>query len=74
MKIHVCDLCKQRGSDHRFKVKKAKRYWQQDVWTRYKRIEICEVCAEKLFGIPSNETKIKFMLGQNPVPDKKPVR
>lgn len=75
MKVYICDLCKQKKADHRFKVKHAKRVWGEDWYTGYERVEVCEKCAEKLFSIPSYETQIKYMTngytGQNDSRDEK---
>lgn len=66
--IEVCDLCKGKEPNHRFKVKMSKKgYYQRtgygvgwvNLWKSYERIAICEDCAEKLFGIKSNKTIIK---------------
>ena len=73
MEVNVCDLCKKKEASHSFKVKRASRVSEQ-CWTKYEKIDICEDCAEKLFGIPSYQTKIKYMTGQDSVLDKKPVR
>lgn len=71
MEVEVCDLCRNKTPNRKFKVKMATkgRYestaygigWR-DVWNPYKKISICEDCAEKLFGIKSNKTIVKEML------------
>lgn len=63
--IEVCDLCKEKEPNHQFKIRMSKKGYHQrtsygigwvNLWQPYKRIYICEDCAEKLFGIKSNKT------------------
>ena len=66
MTIELCDLCKKGTPDRSFKMKMATkgRYerngniiaWRGDLWNPYKKIFICEDCAERLFGIESSKT------------------
>ena len=64
MKTVICDLCQQNEAKYSFKVKRAEQIpWDHSRFTRYKRIDICKDCAEKLFAAR-----------KNPVPDKKPVQ
>lgn len=71
MNIEVCDLCKSKESNKRFKVKMSRKgYYQRtgcgmrwtDLWQPYQKIAICEDCAEKLFGIKSSKTIMKEIL------------
>lgn len=65
MYIEVCDLCKNKEPNKRFKVKLSRKggyirtgygiRWT-DLWQPYEKISICEDCAEKLLGIKSNKT------------------
>ena len=65
MNIKVCDLCKSKEPNKRFKVKMSRKGCYQstghgfrwvDIWQPYEKIDICEDCAEKLFGVKSNKT------------------
>ena len=69
MKVEVCDLCKKKEPNKRFKVKMSRRgcyqrtgygiKWNSRIWNPYKTISICEDCAEKLFGIKTDSTILK---------------
>lgn len=68
MNIEVCDLCKSKEPNKKFKIKMSRKGCYQrtphgirwvDIWKHYKKISICEDCAEKLFGIKSNKTILK---------------
>lgn len=55
--LEVCDLCKTREPNRKFKVKMSKQIDRiKDIWSFYKRVSICEDCAENLLGIKSNAT------------------
>lgn len=57
MYLKVCDLCKVREPNRKFKVKMSKQVDSiKDIWSFYERVSICEDCAEKLLGIKSNAT------------------
>lgn len=65
MYIERCDLCEKKEPNKRFKVKMSRKgYYERtayggrwvDLWQPYKKISICEDCAEKLFSIKSNKT------------------
>lgn len=65
MNVEVCDLCKNKEPNKRFKVKMSRKGCYQrtgygvrwtDLWQSYQKIAICEDCAEKLFGIKSIKT------------------
>lgn len=65
MNIEVCDLCKNKEPNKRFKVKMSRKGCYQrtgygirwtDMWQPYEKISICEDCAEKLLGIKSQRT------------------
>lgn len=66
MKIELCDLCELKEPNKRFKIKMSSRgsmesvgccmEWNDKIWNPYKKIVICEDCAEKLFGIKSSAT------------------
>lgn len=65
MNVEVCDLCKSKEPNKRFKVKLSRKgYYQRtgygigwvNLWQPYQKIAVCEDCAEKLFGIKSSKT------------------
>lgn len=65
MNVEVCDLCKNKEPNKKFKIKMSRKgYYQRtgygirqtDLWQPYQKIAICEDCAEKLFGIKSGKT------------------
>lgn len=57
MYLEVCDLCKEREPNRKFKVKMSKQIDRiKDIWSFYKRVSICEDCAEKLLGVKSSAT------------------
>lgn len=65
MKIELCDLCEKKEPNRRFKIKMSKKGYYHDtgygigwcdLWQPYKKICVCEDCAEKLFGIKSSAT------------------
>ena len=67
MTKEVCDLCKKGTPIYRFKVKISKKGYLEkssygiawvDLWTPYRKIVICEECAEKLFAIKSGYTRL----------------
>lgn len=71
MHKEVCDLCKEKEPNHQFKIKMSKKGFHEktcygwnwiDSWKPYKRIVICEDCAEKLFFIKSQKTLAKEIL------------
>lgn len=68
MNLELCDLCRKKEPNKRFKIKmSAKGYyrkteygiWWCDLWKPYEKICVCEDCAEKLFGIKSTKTRLK---------------
>ena len=68
MNIELCDLCKNKEPNKRFKVKMSRKGTYQrtghitrwvDIWQPYEKISICEDCAEKLFGIKSMKTRLE---------------
>lgn len=68
MNIEICDLCKSKESNKRFKVKMSRKgYYQRtdygiswvNLWQPYQKIAVCEDCAEKLFDIKSSKTVVK---------------
>lgn len=71
--IDICDLCKGKETDRRFKVKMARKgYYEKtgyggrwvNLWQPYERIAICEDCGEKLFGIKSSRTIVNDIIKQ----------
>ena len=71
MNIEICDLCKNKEPNKRFKVKMSRKGCYQkmrygcrwaDIWQPYEKISICEDCAEKLLGIKSARTIRKEFL------------
>lgn len=71
MNIELCDLCKNKEANKRFKVKMSRKGGYErtgygmrwtDLWQPYEYIAICEDCAEKLFGIKSSKTLRKEFL------------
>lgn len=65
MNVEVCDLCKSKEPNKRFKVKMSRKGCYQrtscgikwtDLWQPFQKIAVCEDCAEKLFGIKSSKT------------------
>ena len=55
MNIEICDLCKSKESNKRFKVKMSRKgYYQRtdygiswvNLWQPYQKIAVCEDCAE----------------------------
>lgn len=65
MNVEVCDLCKSKEPNKKFKIKLSRKgYYQKtgygmclvNLWQPYQKIAICEDCAEKLFGIKSSKT------------------
>lgn len=65
MNIEVCDLCKNKSPNRRFKVRMSEKgYYQKtayrmswmNLWQPYEKISICEDCAEKLFNIKKHIT------------------
>lgn len=65
MNVEVCDLCKSKETNKRFKIKMSRKGCYQrtghgirwtDLWQPYQKIAICEDCAKKLFGIKSSKT------------------
>lgn len=68
MNVEICDLCKSKEPNKRFKVKMSRKgYYQRtgygmgwvNLWQPYQQIAVCEDCAEKLFGIKSGKTIMK---------------
>lgn len=68
MNVEICDLCKSKESNKRFKVKMSRKgYYQRtgygigwvNLWQPYQKIAVCEDYAEKLFGIKSSKTVMK---------------
>lgn len=57
----ICDLCKKNDADRKYKIKQSVKGYKYGaaylgrVWLPYKQIVICNECAEKLFGITSND-------------------
>lgn len=54
MKISVCDICKIRKTDHRFKVKESvpeRDNFNKWIWSPYRKIDICEHCYKELIAI-----------------------
>ena len=49
----ICDVCKKNDVDQRFKIKRKVKYDWLGCWSKWSNIEICNECAEKLFGIAS---------------------
>ena len=65
MNIEVCDLCKNKSPDKKFKVKMSRKgYYERTgrcihwtgMWQPYEKISICEDCAEKLLNIKKHIT------------------
>lgn len=55
--LEVCDLCKAREANRKFKVKMSKKIdCIKDIWSFYEKVSICEGCAEKLLGVKSSAT------------------
>lgn len=44
----ICDCCNKKEASRSFKVKKAERYFD---WGKYRVIDICDTCAEKLLNV-----------------------
>lgn len=66
----LCDVCKTNTASKSFKVKEAHKNLSplyKGMWTSYKKIDICDECAEKLLNIESEQTKwyksIEMMTG-----------
>lgn len=62
MNLELCDLCHKKEPNRRFKIKMSTTEYGvglYDLWKPYKKICICEDCAEKLFGSKSTETWLK---------------
>lgn len=60
--ISICDICEERESSRRYTVHRSIRgcfqkfrggggMYQDDLWTPKEKIEICEVCAKKIFQV-----------------------
>lgn len=67
MIVKLCDLCKKGTPDKRFKVKMSTKNhcYTSGVsggFTPYRKIEICEDCAEKLFGIESYKSFLNRLI------------
>lgn len=48
MIVEVCDICKKNKPDKKIKIKLSKRNFVHDKWSGYKKIYICQSCAEKI--------------------------
>lgn len=48
MIVEVCDICKNNKPDKKIKIKLSKRNFVHDKWSGYKKIYICQNCAEKI--------------------------
>lgn len=68
MNIEICDVCGNKESNKKFKIKMSRKGCYQktgcgvrwvDIWQPYEKISICEDCAEKLFGIKSSKTRLE---------------
>lgn len=76
MNIELCDLCKQKEPNKKFKIKMSRKgcyrrirggiTWA-NIWQPYEKISICEDCAEKLLGIKSNMTRLKEFIERCPI-------
>ena len=60
MNIKVCDLCKSKEPNKRFKVKMSRKGCYQstghgfrwvDIWQPYEKIDICGECGERLLNL-----------------------
>ncbi len=63
MNIELCDLCKEKEANRKFKIKTSKKGYYQRIasgmkrcnsWKPYEKIYICDNCARKLFSIKSD--------------------
>lgn len=48
MIVEVCDICKKNKPDKKIKIKLSERNFVHDKWSGYKKIYICQSCAEKI--------------------------
>lgn len=64
MTVELCDLCEKKEANKKFKVKMSckSKYGYADFWKPYKDIVICEDCAEKLFGIKTDKTRLRELI------------
>ena len=71
MKIELCDLCKNKEPNKKFRIKMSRKgaYYKTsyglgwfNIWQPYEKICVCEDCAEKLFGIKSDKTRREEMI------------
>ncbi len=54
MIVEVCDICKNNKPDKKIKIKLSKRNFVHDKWSGYKKIYICQSCAEKILVAMKN--------------------
>ena len=64
MTVELCDLCEKKEANKKFKVKMSRKskYGYYNLWHPYEDIAICEDCAEKLFGIKTDKTRIRELI------------
>lgn len=57
----ICDICNINNAVRSFKIKVSKKgqylknpnliYWEDSLWTPYKKIDICSECGNKILGL-----------------------
>ena len=58
MITELCDICKKEYLNHKFKVKKEQCFFDgMCFWLKYKRIDICDACYNKLINATENEQR-----------------
>lgn len=58
MILEVCDICRKNEPDKRIKIKMSERhkFAPYDGWMVYKKIHVCQECAEKILGFAHEMT------------------
>lgn len=66
MNIKVCDICLRNKADRKYKIKES--LFMDGIsdygWQFYRRIDICDECAKKIFNILDPLTQIKYGLNK----------
>lgn len=60
MKAIICDICKSNKATTRYKVKETTYNWYYEIWNSYKRLDVCDTCASKLFEHSNNAKHLLY--------------
>lgn len=72
MDRRICDICKAKDASKSFKVKESHVYHGFDGgWSPYRKIDLCDNCAEKLLNIESQRTRMLRIIDERKEQDMK---